>query len=121
MQNDIAEAEGFAELGLWEDAWQVLEELPAELRTCPAALRVRLRCCPALEAWEIGNHVAILLRDGVALDRKYAARFFHEVAKAHVRHGRIDEARDAVAAAVDCWPDIRLALLDCPVVGVGIF
>lgn len=117
----FTEAEGFAELGLWKDAWLALEELPADLRASPAALRVRLLCCPALEAWEIGNHVANLLRDGDNLDREAAARFLHEVAKDHVHHGRIEPARDAVAAGVNCWPEIRLAILDCPVIGPALF
>lgn len=103
----ITQAEGFAELGLWEDAWQAVEELPAEVRATPQSLRVRLRCCPALEAWEIGNHVANLLRDSDGLDRECAARFFHELAKDHVRNERVEQVREAVAAAVDCWPEIR--------------
>lgn len=41
-----SEAEGLADLGVWDDAWNVLESLPAEERSESTALRVRLRCCP---------------------------------------------------------------------------
>ena len=51
------EAEGFADLGLWQEAWEALEALPAEDRATPAALRVRLRCCPGVGAWDIGEHL----------------------------------------------------------------
>lgn len=50
----VTEAEGFAELGLWQDAWDLLEGLPAHERSAPAVLRVRLACCPPLKrlgAW----------------------------------------------------------------------
>ena len=68
----VVDAEGLAELGLWDDAWAVLEALPAADRATPQALRVRLACCPCLDAWEIGRHVANLLRDGGERDLEAA-------------------------------------------------
>ena len=76
----ITEAEGLAELELWQDAWDALEDLSAPDRVTPGALRVRLACCPPLAAWDIGRHVAAILREGEEPDRKAAAKFFHAVA-----------------------------------------
>lgn len=108
------EAEGFADLEMWEDAWDALEELPAAERALPAALRVRLRCCPALGAWEIGRHVAGVLRDGAEPDRQAAARFFHAVALKWLAEGDQYAAGEAIKEAVKTWPEHRLALLDDP-------
>ena len=45
----IAEAEGYAALGLFEDAWETLETLPPRYRFLPDALAVRLMICTAPE------------------------------------------------------------------------
>lgn len=73
----VTEAEGLAELGLWQDAWDALEALPAEDRSTPAVSRVRLACCPPLDAWELGKQLADLLREGDKDDRRSATTFYH--------------------------------------------
>lgn len=110
----VTEAEGLAELGLWEDAWEALEALPAPDRATPQTLRVRLACCPPLGAWEIGRHVADLLRDGTEADRQAAARYFHAVALKWLAEGDRYAAGQAIKEAVKTWPDHRLAVLDDP-------
>jgi hypothetical protein len=41
----ITEAEGFADLGMWQEAWDALDDAPEPEGATPAGLRVRLRCC----------------------------------------------------------------------------
>lgn len=110
----VTEAEGLAELGLWQEAWDALEALPAEERATPAALRVRLACCPNLGGWEIGRHVADLLKDGHEDDRRAASRFYHALALKWLAEGDRYAAGQAIKAAVKAWPDCRLELLDDP-------
>ena len=114
----ISEAEGFADLGLWQEAWEALEELSADQRATPAALRVRLCCCPARGAWEIGENVAGLLRDGDRLDKACVAGFYHANARRLLEAGNRQGAADSIKAAVDTFPDCREAiLLDSILVG----
>jgi len=108
----VTEAEGLAELELWQDAWDALEELPVLDRATPGALRVRLACCPALAAWDIGRQVAAILRVGEEPDRKAAARFFHAVALKWLSEGDRYAAGEAIKEAVKTWPDYRNEILD---------
>ena len=110
----VTEAEGLAELGLWQDAWDVLESLPARERSAPASLRVRLACCPPLGAWEMGKHISDVLRDGVEDDRRSAAGFFHALAIKWLAEGDRYAAGEAMKAASATWPEVRLTLLDDP-------
>jgi lipopolysaccharide biosynthesis regulator YciM len=111
----VDQAEGFAELGLFQDAWDALEALPAEGRGLPAALRVRLACCPTLKAWNAGIHIADFLKDGNEPDRKAAAKFFLELALKWVGEGDAYAAREAIKAAAKSWPDCRATILDDPI------
>lgn len=117
----LSEAEGLADLGLWAEAWETLEALPPEARSEPAALRVRLRCCPGVGAWDIGEHVAGVLCYGKDTDREVAAGFYHALAVFHAKAGNREGAEDAIKCAVDTWPDIRLDLIEDPVLGAEIF
>lgn len=108
----VTEAEGLAELGLWEDAWDALEALPPDERSAPAVLRVRLACCPPLNGWELGKHIADLLREGAEEDRKSAAAFFHALAIKWVGEGDRYAAKEAMKAAAKAWPNLRLTMLD---------
>lgn len=110
----LLEAEGLADLGMWQEAWEALEAIPAEERAVPRSLRVRLRCCPALGAWEIGKHVAGVLRDGDPADRATAANFYHQQAVLLAKQQQSNGAKEAVAAAVQTWPDCRITVLDDP-------
>lgn len=100
----LREAEGFAELGLWQDAWDAIDELPPDERMKPAALRLRLEICSYLEAWEPGSAVAKLLSEGDETDRKAAGCYYRELAKLYIAHGEIDSARVALRDRVSAWP-----------------
>jgi len=106
---------------LWQDAWDALECLPPEKRADPAAFRVRLRCCPGVGAWEIGEHLALHLADGGEDDRKAVARFRHALAVFHAKAGNREASEKAITQAVEAWPEIRLALLDDPTLSEEIF
>jgi len=110
----VTEAEGLAELGLWQDAWEVLEDLPAHEGSAPAALRVKLACCLPLNAWETGRHIADLLREGDEADRRNAATFFHALAVRWLAEGDRYAAGEAVKAALSTWPKQRLKMLEDP-------
>ena len=116
-----SEPEGLADLGLWQDAWDAIEALPPDQRASPAALRVRLRCCPALGAWDIGQHVAALLRDGGTADKELAGQFYHHLAIYHARAGHQAATKQAIRSACGTWPDVRLAMIEDPELGSIIF
>ena len=110
----ITEAEGFSELGMFQAAWDTLEEISPDLRATPEALRVRLACCPALNAWDLAVGIAHLLKEGREPDRQAAARFYHALAMRWLAEGDRYAAGQAIKAAVKAWPDHRLKLLEDP-------
>jgi hypothetical protein len=103
--------EGLADLGLWADAWQALADLPPEEKASPAALRMRLRCCPAVGAWVIGEAIARILRGGGTLDRNAAAIFYHAEARRLLDAGDRQAAAASIRAAIETWPDYLMAIL----------
>ena len=113
----ITEADGYADLGMWGDACEALDALPVEVRTVPRALRVRLRCCPPLGAWGLGEHVAGLLRDGNRFDRACSAGFYHANARRLLQAGDRKGAGEMIKVAVETFPECRrLMLLDAQLV-----
>ncbi len=57
----IQEAEGTASLGLWVEAWDLLETLPPHVRVNEEALAVRLRICTGLQRGEMGRVICRLI------------------------------------------------------------
>lgn len=51
-QRTLTEAVGYLELGMLQDAWDSLEEIPAEQRHLPPVLQVRLEIYRRMEKYE---------------------------------------------------------------------
>lgn len=108
-------AEGYFQLGMFADAWEVLEDLPPADRTEPLTLELRLRILTRLEKWELGEHVArVLVTSAVepAKCRETVARFYHAHARALALAGDSTASKDQIRAAVEAWPEIRRELVE---------
>ena len=110
----ITEIEGFADLGMFQEAWETLEELPPDVRASSLALRIRLRCCPPIGAWGIGEQVANFLREGDRLDKACAAGFYHANARRLIELGDQQGALENVNAAVATFPECRFLIREEP-------
>ena len=110
----LDEPEGFAELGLFADAWGLLDDLPPALRTHPRALRCRLLCATGLEKWELGADLARIVGEtgNPPEFREVAGRFHLARCRWLVAAGSIDAAKDCWRLLITCWPESRLALLN---------
>lgn len=107
-------AEGYAELGMWDEALEELGSLAAELRAMPPVLRLELRCCVAMEAWDQGCLTARQLRNLGAIERMMAAGFYATLGRDLLKRGRKKEARDALHDAVESWPSCKEVVLRDP-------
>lgn len=112
----ITEAQGFAELGLFADAWSLIDDLPPAMRTHPEALRVRQICATGLQKWELGADLARLLGEtGNSLElREVAGRFHLAYARHLLREGRRTESVEQIRLLAICWPEGRVLILDDP-------
>lgn len=96
---------------MWQEAWEGLKELPPTRQAARQALRVRLRCCPFMGAWTLGEQVAMLLRSGDIIDRASAAGFYHLNARRLLAAGDREGSKANILAAVETFPECRSALL----------
>ncbi|MBB5350221.1 lipopolysaccharide biosynthesis regulator YciM [Haloferula luteola] len=120
MDSEIAiramteEAEGYAMLGMWHDAWEAIQSLPVEQRSSPEALRIRLRCSQGSQAWKMGVSVAEALEKGSERDREAVARFYSARAHSEVAADRMASARKSIKMACEAWPPIHIELARDP-------
>lgn len=71
----LTAAQGYRELGMYEDAWAELEALPFDdTRTSSRVLDLRVECCMGLEKWAMGAEIA---RGGIKKDRECLALYIH--------------------------------------------
>ena len=61
FEDHLNRAEGFHDLGLHQEAWDTLEELPPIDRVEPLVLELRLRILTAMEKWDLGEGIANVL------------------------------------------------------------
>ena len=101
-------AEGYIDLGMHEEAWACLEELPPIDRIMPEVIDLRVRICLAMERWEMGSHLANVLSTSVSEEyRKNVARFYHAYARHLCANGMAVLAKEQVRLAVEAWEGIR--------------
>lgn len=81
-QDIIKEATGYCELGMFSDAWDLIESLPPEEKTKAATLDLRLQILTALSQWDLGEHLAELLLYAGESESRTVARFHHSRARA---------------------------------------
>lgn len=106
------EAEGYITLGMFQEAWLALDEIPVDWQLSSAVLRCRALCLMGFEAWSRGEAVALMLGEGDEEDRKMAAKFFHEGAVWHAVHTGLPLARYWASQAIRVRPEQRFAILE---------
>lgn len=103
---------GYFELGMFTDAWELIETLLPDEKTEAPVLDLRLRILTALSQWDLGEHIASILLSGGEESRKAIARFHHARARALWQSGDYDSARDHFRLAVEAWRGIQKELSD---------
>ncbi|MEM6823180.1 MAG: hypothetical protein AAF558_14710 [Verrucomicrobiota bacterium] len=111
-QEQIKTATGYFELGMHEDAWEILESLPPKEKTIAPVLDLRLKILTALSQWALGEEIAKVLLHAGDEERKTVARFHHARGRAMWQSGDFDGARDQIRMAVEAWKDVRKELSD---------
>jgi tetratricopeptide (TPR) repeat protein len=142
IQRQLTEAVGYLELGMLQDAWDVLEEIPAEQRHLPPVLHVRLEIYRRMEKYEgmatIAEHLTKVLPEDSQnwISLAYAQRGYLDLQTAEktlleaqkrfpeeatipfnlacyaCKMGRLDEAREKLAKAMEMEPAFKKAALE---------
>lgn len=106
----IEKAEGYMELGLTDEAWAVLDELPNWHRRNPLILVTRLKIFGVSQDWKHGE----LAAEGLVSIHPDKASFWYQLATARIQTGKLPEAREALKKAVELDGDMRLRALEDP-------
>ena len=119
----LASAEGFVQLGLFQDGWDELERLDPEARSTPPVLRLRLRIYEGLKRWEnvmdLGRSLLTKLPPDTVPARAmglaaFRAELHYRVACAECQLRAVAAAKASLALAFKLNPGLRLAALDDP-------
>ena len=78
--------------------------LPSITAARSAALRVRLRCCAPLAAWELSEELAALLRGGGESELEIVAGFLCRRAVREAKEGLISAAGESIRQALGHSP-----------------
>jgi hypothetical protein len=106
----IEKAEGFLVLGMAEDAWETLEDLPTEAKNLSRVLEIRMECLCILKEWL----KVCFLGEGLVSALPKSAKIRLWFACGLAQTGRIEEARQHAKEAARLDPDLRLRMLDEP-------
>jgi tetratricopeptide (TPR) repeat protein len=139
LERHLTEAVGYLELGILQDAWDSLEEIPAEQRHLPPVLQVRLEIYRRMEKYEgmatIAEHLTKALPEDSQnwISLAYAQRRYLDLQTAEktlleaqkrfpeeatipfnlacyaCQMGRLDEAREKLAKAIEMEPSFKKA------------
>ncbi len=119
----LAAAEGFVQLGLYQDGWDELERLAPEARWEPPVLSLRLRIYTAMKRWEDVGVLVHSLLSKLPPDTEpnrstplvsFRAELYYRLACAECQRKDIIAARVSLQRAFTLNPDLRLGALDDP-------
>lgn len=102
----LEEAEGYADLGMYEDALRVLGQLPEAARKEPRGLKVGLEICRQLGYWDTGAGLAWQILPIDRLEFREAAGRFHLARALHLEsQGEEEAAAGALILLASVWPE----------------
>ncbi len=105
QESSIAQAAALLELGMFQETYAVIQRLPIDQRSLPAARRISLRISVVLGKWQAALDEAKNLRSGSKSDRAEAAFAFQSLAAEACKKGRDADALRLIAVAVETRPE----------------
>jgi hypothetical protein len=113
----LQHCEGFAELGMWPQVWEELEELPDEYRSLPPALLWRMRALVGLGFFQtatlLGRKLHELMPESEDL-RHTMGEALVALAKSQADGGDLAGARDSLQECLQIAPERQREILEAP-------
>lgn len=104
----INKAEGYFDLGLYEEAWGELDDLDADARISRPVMSLRLEILRVTERWDKLGWLAEGLTE---TNPRWPEPWFH-LAACRAKEGQTEEAEDALRQLFDIDKEWRLRVLD---------
>lgn len=108
LRQTIEKAEGFVTLDMGAEAWELLEDLPTELKNHPRVLELRLESLVCLQKWEIAE----ILGDSLAGIMPASVSVWWSLARIRGQLGKREAALAAVTKVTALDASKRLQMLD---------
>jgi hypothetical protein len=106
ISQQLVEAEAKLLLGRYDEAWDLVNDLPPGVEDAPRAIVVKLMICESRENWDEGEKLAAGITIKCTLsERQAAGRFLFSLAMARCQAGNHKGARAAVVALCRVWPE----------------
>lgn len=110
LKQAIEKAEGFVALGIGDDAWELLEDLPTELKNHTRVLELRLEALVCLRNWPmaeiLGDSLVAIMPDSVSV--------WWSLARVRAQLGKREATLEAVARVTAMDASKRLEMVDDP-------
>jgi hypothetical protein len=103
----IKQAEGYADLNMWQEAWKILVDLSEEDSNRPEPLRVGIKVAAMVGFPHVAHEIAQTLRHGDDEDRYQAACWYQALAASEAEQGRTELARELLSEALAIRPQHR--------------
>jgi hypothetical protein len=110
LRSALTKCEGYCELSMWEQAANVLDDLADELRTCAEVYEFRLEICIGVRNWEC----AVILAESLASRFPHRPAAWFRLACAQAQLGNVDAAKETVKVCSEIDPEMRLRMLNEP-------
>lgn len=105
----LKSAEGFFDLGDYEHAWELLEDLPTEAKASKEVLHLRLQILLRLKEWQNAGFMAESLIQCAEPDN---GQLWYDLAVALAQQGKIEEAKQALKKAVELDESLKMRALE---------
>ena len=106
----VTKAEGFLDLGMAEEAWGILDDLPSESMNHPQVLSLRVRILAHEREWRKLTFLAA----GVLSAFPDLADVWFDLASAQAQLGELKAAKASLKRAFDLDVGLRMKALDHP-------
>jgi len=110
LKQAIEKAEGYVALGIGDEAWELLEDLPTELKNHPRVLELRLESLVCMKNWQmaeiLGGSLVAIMPDSVSV--------WWSLARVRAGLGQREEALQAMGRITALNSALRLQMLDDP-------
>lgn len=114
QETAIREAEGYALLEMFTDAWEAIESLDPSAWSSIAAIRIRMACAIKFRKWDMVETLADFLCSGGKPEHALAASGYRALAFIATEGGNRAAAKGYINRAISIDPPISQSLIEDP-------
>jgi cytochrome c-type biogenesis protein CcmH/NrfG len=108
LMTSIEKTDGYLTLKMWEQAWNIMEDLPTHLKNHPDVLIRRVDVLTGSELWA----KALMLAEGTVAVYPQRAEVWLRLARLQAQAGKLEEARQSAKQVVTLDESFRVEIVE---------